>query len=406
MASDVPDGGWWAWSTVAGAVLIQFTAGYVRHSSYLLNYFVRYFLSNSSSSDISWIGSVATFLTLSGGFVTGRYFDNGYFFHLLIVGGALVTFCLFMLSLAQPQNYYQVFLSLGLGFGIGTGTTYVPSIAIVAQHFSHKRALVMGIASSGSSLGSLLHPIMLNNLIHGSVGFANGVRASAGMMAGIFVLAGLMIRTRYPPRKDRARIGFTAAVKTFVKDDVYMLAVLGTFFVTQGIFFPLFYIQLDAVQHGFDKTFDFYSLSILSFFSFVGRIAGGAVVNRLGVFNTVIGISCGCGVLLFSMLAVDNIAGFVIFAVLYGFFSGAYISLMGPLFASLAMDVGTLDFINGFRSILSSRMAGTPIVGALLTRQFIWWRPIVYCAATSMLGAAFFWACRVIIGKRKGTGWC
>ena len=27
-----------------------------------------------------------------------------------------------------------------------------------------------------------------------------------------------------------------------------------------GFYFPLFYIQLDAVQHGLDKTFSFYSV--------------------------------------------------------------------------------------------------------------------------------------------------
>lgn len=75
----------------------------------------------------SWIGSIATFITLSGGALCGRLFDRGYLYddhlllvttktltyiryshYLIFVGGTLTTFALFMLSLAKPQQYYQV----------------------------------------------------------------------------------------------------------------------------------------------------------------------------------------------------------------------------------------------------------------------------------------------------------
>lgn len=36
-----------------------------------------------------------------------------------------------------------------------------------------------------------------------------------------------------------------------------------TVFAT-GFYFPLFYIQLDALTHGLDKTFAFYSVSCYS----------------------------------------------------------------------------------------------------------------------------------------------
>ena len=83
----------------------------------------------------------------------------------------------------------------------------------------------MGIAASGASLGALLHPIMLNNLFHGPVGFANGVRASAGMIAGALIMAGLLMRTRLPPRKG-AQMSLFMAARTFVKDEVYTIAVV------------------------------------------------------------------------------------------------------------------------------------------------------------------------------------
>jgi len=103
-----------------------------------------------------------------------------------------------MLSLAKPDQYYQagiyfslhgsatdytqVFLSQGIGSGCAAGLLYIPSMAVVSQYFRKRRALVMTFVASGACLGAVVHPIMLNNTLNGSLGFANGVRASAGLV--------------------------------------------------------------------------------------------------------------------------------------------------------------------------------------------------------------------------------
>jgi MFS family permease len=78
---------------------------------------------------------------------------------------------------------------------------YVPTIAVISHWFQRRRALAMGIATSGFSIGATLHPIMLNNLFHGSAGFATGVRASAGLFAGCMLVGALLMRSRLPPVK-------------------------------------------------------------------------------------------------------------------------------------------------------------------------------------------------------------
>ena len=55
-----------------------------------------------------------------------------------------------MLSLADPEKYYQVFLSQGLGAGLGVGLLYVPSLAVQAHHWRRRRALAMGTTISGA----------------------------------------------------------------------------------------------------------------------------------------------------------------------------------------------------------------------------------------------------------------
>ena len=73
-----------------------------------------------------WIGGVNGFLVAVFGIVAGILYDRGYLYvatisgavrhsmlilpsyHLLIGGSLLQSFCLFMLSLARPGQYYQV----------------------------------------------------------------------------------------------------------------------------------------------------------------------------------------------------------------------------------------------------------------------------------------------------------
>ncbi|KAG6847634.1 hypothetical protein H0H93_006904 [Arthromyces matolae] len=109
-------------------------------------------------------------------------------YHLIIGGGTVLVVCLFMLSLAQPEHFYQFFLAHGMGVGIATGMAHVPSMAVVSHYFHRRRAVAMGIASTGSALGGALHPIMLNKLFYGRAGFHGGVRASAGMCLALYVI--------------------------------------------------------------------------------------------------------------------------------------------------------------------------------------------------------------------------
>lgn len=62
-------------------------------------------------------------------------------------------------------------------------------------------------------------------------------------------------------------------------------------------------------------------------------------VPLAGVYNVVIAVTFACGVVTLATLAVDNAAGIICIALFYGFFSGAYIGLIGPLFASLSRSV-------------------------------------------------------------------
>ncbi|KAJ7658890.1 major facilitator superfamily domain-containing protein [Mycena rosella] len=374
-----PEGGLQAWATVAGAFLVQFCGfGYTTSFGVYQDFYTRVYLTQSSSSAISWIGSINAFLVISGGLVSGHFYDRGHFYPLLYGGCLLLCFSLFMLSLCQPEKLYQIFLAQGLGAGIAAGTVYIPSVAVVSHYFQKRRALAMSIVASGSSLGAVIHPIMLNNTFHSRLGFANSVRASAGLVSGLLLIACLLMRPRLPPAQTQPP--FWKSLRRFARDKAYILATLGMSTFTVGFYFPLFYLQLDAITHGINQTLSFYSLVIMNASSFVGRLSPGFFARKLGIINMVAAAS-GCGaVLILCMIALKSTASVIVIGVLYGYCAGVFVTLMAPLLAILTEDLSELGLRMGvsFAVVGIGGLVGPPINGALLTGHFVWWRPALF----------------------------
>lgn len=71
----------------------------------------------------------------------------------------MTSLSIFMLSLAKPLHYYQIFLSQGVGMGIGAGFTFTPTLSNISHQFYERKALAGGIILSGTSAGALVFPI-------------------------------------------------------------------------------------------------------------------------------------------------------------------------------------------------------------------------------------------------------
>lgn len=121
----------------------------------------------------------------------------------------------------------QIFLTQGIGSGLAQGVMYVPSYAILSQHFSRRRALVMSIVASGASLGGIVHTLMLNKLINGPVGFKAGVRISAGFVTVLLFCSCLLIRTQYRSHPHVPSIGIWKACKNCMFEVPFLLMIIG-----------------------------------------------------------------------------------------------------------------------------------------------------------------------------------
>jgi len=149
---------------------------------------------------------------------------------------------MFLVSLCR--QYWQVLLCQGIGAGIGIGLVYLPSISIISQYFSKRRALAIGIALTGSSGGGIVFPFMLNNLI-GTHGFARAVQYQGYLALGFLIISNLLMRPRPVLQKqDSTESDPKPPATKILTEKPFVLLVLSICLVTWGFFFPPFFLQV------------------------------------------------------------------------------------------------------------------------------------------------------------------
>lgn len=261
----------------------------------------------------------------------------------------------------------------------------------------------MGLAQAGSSVGGLVHPIMLNNLFHGRLGFAWGVRVSALFNLILLIVANLLMSTRLPSRpKDTTFKKQLLYWKGFFTDKVYVMATLSIFVLYCGVYFPTFFLQLAAVKNGLSTNLAFYTITLLNGVGILGRITPTIVVDRVGVFNMMIPVAVACSALIFSWIAMKDAAGVISMAVFYGYFAGAVISLVGPMIAYLTPNVSDIGARLGVSIGIGAvgALIGPPICGALLMSELIWYRPAIFSGVCVLASVGTLTITKILSDRR------
>ncbi|KAJ3575666.1 hypothetical protein NP233_g943 [Leucocoprinus birnbaumii] len=304
--------------------------------------------------------------------------------------------------ISQENQWYQVFLSHGIGTGLASGIVYIPTLAVVSHHFKNLRALAMGIVAAGTAAGAAVHPIILNHFFHSKIGFHNGVRISAGINTVCFILANLMMRTN-PSPKTTTKVN--VPLMSLFRDPAYNFMVFASILSNFAMFFPGFFIQLSAVLRGIDRGTAFYYISMLNGTSVLGRTLVPLLGPKVGVINLNIICASGIGICIFCLSAVNSTTGYILFAVFFGFISGANVAIVAPAVASLSERVEEIGARMGVAFALSGFAAlfATPVSGALLTADYHWDRPIIFSGTCAIASAAAVLAARFFVVKRVGS---
>jgi predicted MFS family arabinose efflux permease len=308
---------------------------------------------------------------------------------LVAIGEFTGSFCTTLAPLVVTQ---------GVIVGLGSGAFFLSAIAIVPTYFPReKQGFAMGVAAAGSSLGGVVYPIVFSRL-QPQIGFAWAVRTISLIALITSLIPCLCIRRRVRPLECRAIFDWTV-----FKDPKFNLWSVAFFFGSMGIYVPFFLIQQYAARvAGFEPATAFWTLIIMNAASTSGRILPGKVADKIDDPLRVIAVSTAAStVLAFCWIAIRAATPAVfVFSALYGFWSGAFVSLSTPATVSLAPSVEGIGTRLGMFNFIGSLglLIGNPVAGAIT--EVSWLGMQLFCGIVSAVAFVLI-AVTWLISRRK-----
>lgn len=189
---------------------------------------------SETPSNISWIGSIQTFLLFALGMFSGRALDAGYFRPTVILGISIQILGIFTMSVSK--TYWQLLLTHGVCTGLGGGIFFVPVLGVCSTYFAKRTGTAMGIVTSGNAAGGIIYPIVVRQLLD-KVGYGWAVRVLAFINIASLAVVIAFMKPRLPPRKSGPLLDVDS-----LKDVPYVLHVVGMCFLMPAVYFVFYYV--------------------------------------------------------------------------------------------------------------------------------------------------------------------
>ncbi len=303
-------------------------------------------LSRAVGSSIFSIRSIVLAFSLV---LAGRMVDKYDPRVVIISGGIIAALGMFLSGIST--NAWHLYLSYGFLIGLGDGVLYITCVAVVSRWFIKKRALAIGIITTGVPLSGLITNPVTAWLIS-SFGTRNSFFI-LGASVAVAVLSALLLRG--------SEWGALEAVRT------------RTFWFMYSMYFFGFTTFLVVVIHLFNFAIDS-GISALVASGAPACIGAGSVMGRValsGFLTEVLGnrkVLFLCfflqGSSLFLLLFTKETWVFYLFGILFGFFYSGWVpifpSLLGGFFGLRAM--GTIYGFFG-TSYCAAAITGPPLAG-------------------------------------------
>ncbi|KAF5337652.1 hypothetical protein D9758_013010 [Tetrapyrgos nigripes] len=384
-AIEYPDGGREAWLVVFGSFLALFaTWGVINSYGVFNDYYATVLLPNTSSSTLSLIGALQLFFLYGFSPVVGRIFDLYGSGVLLPLGSIIVVMSLMLVSLCQPNQTYQFFLADGLLFGIGATLVFTPAITVAGHWFNKNRPIAIGVIATGASVGGVIYPIILQQLIP-KIGFGWAVRVMAFVVLGCLSVSCVTIKTRLLPTSLLGRgagtgVGTAGAGEgqkgawrsglvdlTGFKDPKFCLACAATFVLFYAQFIPYFYIETYAKYRQVNSTISQNVIAIMNA-SAILRLLLFILAVKYGTLNVMIPPTFASGILILAVwLPSRGAVPITIFGGLYAIFSGVFLALLPAWIGTMSPTErfgGRVGCVWFFAAVAS--LVGTPTAGAFV----------------------------------------
>ncbi|KAJ5156635.1 oxalate/formate antiporter [Penicillium capsulatum] len=364
--TDYPEGGWKAWSVVVGAWCAMIPSMGLLNSLGILHAWTStHQLSDYSESSVGWIFGAYGFFLYFAGAQAGPIFD-AYGPNYIVIPGS-VGMVASLICFSFSEEYYQIFLSFSVLGGLSACTLFTPAVSAVGHWFNVRRGYATGIACTAGGIGGVIFPLVII-FAAPKVGFPWAIRIIALLCLVMCTAACLLLRTRLPGNMQAgASVDFRA-----LRDVNYAFTTAAVFLVEFAVFIPMTYIASYGIHVGLGDRMSYLLIAFLNIGAIPGRFLPGLVADRIGRFNVMVLTSVICGVFTLALWynAGNQLAPIIAYAVLFGFWSGAAISLT-PVCISQVCATKDYGKRNGttFTIVSIGTLTGIPIAGAIQQRD-------------------------------------
>jgi MFS family permease len=266
-------------------------------------------------ADVALINTFGLIGVGAGGIVVGRLVDRVGVRRVALAGAVALGLCV-ALAASASALWQLLALSFAAGF-LGGGALFAPLIALVGNWFRVGGGLAIGIASAGQAIGQGGVPFGTSFLI-ASLGW-RGAMLTQGIVS-LLVLVPLALLLRDPPGQRPAAAGAAAEPPPPLPPRLAVpglsLAVLGC---CSCMAVPLMHLVPLIEGRGIpavDASGVLFSMLVVAI---AGRVAFGALADRIGAIPSYMTASLWQTVLVFFFTQIQSLGGFYAFAVLYGF---------------------------------------------------------------------------------------
>ncbi|KAI9555860.1 hypothetical protein GHT06_018377 [Daphnia sinensis] len=182
-----PDGGY-GWFVAFGAFLVQFWIAGLIKSYGVIFMEVMQLYPDASASLASWIPAILSTLCLVSSPICSALCRKFSCRSVVFTGGLL---CWMGVSLSYfTTSLLQLCFTFGILTGLGAGLATTPGIIMTSRYFNKRRALANGLCVSGTAVGSMLLPLLLEVLVP-AYGFRGSILILGACMLHICLSAAL-----------------------------------------------------------------------------------------------------------------------------------------------------------------------------------------------------------------------
>jgi MFS family permease len=341
----------------------------------------------------------SAFLGPVQGWLTDRFGSRA----LMRAGMVVMGLGFFLLSrTGSPVTFFVAFFLMAMGSSLGG---YLPIAVAIVNWFQRRRALALGLTSSGSAVGGLLTPLVVASLT------TIGWRGTALLSGALAVLVGLPAaqifrqrpagvaeppgrppgdKRRFTERPRPAPVDFT--VGQAIRTSAFWLVSLGHGSALLVVSAVMVHMVIHVTERlGYSLAQAATVVALLTVSQIAGHIGGGWAGDRGPKRLIAAGCMVGHAAALLLLAMASAYWMVITFAVIHGLSWGT----RGPLMAAIRADYfGSAAFgtISGASSMVAMLgMIGGPLVAGILADRTGSYRPgFIVLAVLAFLGSLYF----------------